>query len=336
MRYDRRVFSAYTPEDLTTLARALFASANSSARPTVRFKKMQPSELTIAFSRAQAIEFTCPEQFASAERRDFFTNRWLACWPLFAAVKQIYPLLQGTCTLWVDDFARGPGLAFCGKSVGQTLIPDPVFFETNAYEDLRDYCTQNWISWQDRSSTCFWRGASTGIREHLRVVSWRDIPRVRLCLAASSCPEREMFDVAISHVVQIHDRQELEEMAQSGLVKAERPLTDFMSYRFSIDIDGNTCSWPGLFTKLIMGVTTIKVESIQGWRQWYYDRLIPWKNFVPLSESMEDITQVLIHLRAHPREAEEIAYRGTKLVAELTMNAVIEEAARSIYDLLSR
>ena len=336
MKYDRQVFSDYTPDNLTQLARELFAASKSSVKPLVRLEQMQPDKVMIDFKRGQNIQFTCADQFDSAERRDFFTNRWLACWPLFAAVKATYPLLQATCTLWTDDFSRGAGLAFSAKSVGQTLIPDPVFFETNAYQDIRDHCGKHWIPWSDRSNTCFWRGASTGIREHLRVQSWRDIPRVQLCMIAAASPDPGLFDVAISRVVQIHDRQELDEIARSGLVKAERPLTDFMSYRFSVDIDGNTCSWPGLFTKLCMGVTTIKVDSILGWRQWYYDRLLPWKNFVPLGESMENLAETLRYLEAHPNEAEEIAYRGTQLVEGLTMEKVTQEAARAVYNLLTR
>ena len=308
----------------------------SSVRPLVRFKRMQPSEVTIDFKQGETIEFTCSDRFASPERRDFYTNRWLACWPLFVAVKETYPLLQATCTLWADDFPGGPGLAFSAKSVSQTLIPDPLFFETNAYAELRDYCAKNWIAWRDRSSTCFWRGASTGIREHLCVTGWKEIPRFRLCTAARSSADPDMFDVGISRVVQIHDRQELKEINESGLIKVERPLTDFMSYRFSIDIDGNTCSWPGLFTKLCMGVTTIKVDSIQGWRQWYYDRLIPWKNFVPLNDSMDGLADVLGYLRAHPAEAEAIADQGFKLASRLTMKHVVSEAAQTIYNLLAR
>ena len=54
------------------------------------------------------------------------------------------------------------------------------------------------------------------------------------------------------------------------------PEIAFPAYKFQIDIDGNTNSWPGLFQKLLTGSAILKVASPYGYRQWYYDRLRPW------------------------------------------------------------
>ena len=103
-----------------------------------------------------------------------------------------------------------------------------------------------------------------------------------------------------------------------------------------IDIDGNTCSWPGLFCKLVMGITTLKVNSQQGWRQWYYDRLLPWKNFVPVAASLGDLVEIVSYLANHPGEAERIAYEGHQIANSLTMALVLESSSATIFDFVSR
>ena len=68
-----------------------------------------------------------PARFESAERRDFYANRWLSTWPLFAEVKRRFPDTVGACRLWLDDFPSGAGLAFCGNAASHVLIPDAIF-----------------------------------------------------------------------------------------------------------------------------------------------------------------------------------------------------------------
>src|SRR5207244_2485578 len=67
-----------------------------------------PIDRVIVRFLENCVEYIVPAHFYNAERRDFFTNRWLGTRPLFAAVKECYPSLRGECQLWLDDIPSGP------------------------------------------------------------------------------------------------------------------------------------------------------------------------------------------------------------------------------------
>lgn len=71
-------------------------------------------------------------------------------------------------------------------------------------------------------------------------------------------------------------------LLQEGFVKPEVPKFEFFEYRTLIDVDGWTNAW-SLLDKMIGGTTILKVASAKGYRQWFYDRLMPWENFIPLA-----------------------------------------------------
>ena len=334
MTYQHRVFSDWRPDALVTVLRDLAQQAGSPVAFDVRFAALPPSQVRLRL-RPGAVEFTCPQQFASDERRDFYANRWMTCWPLFATVAQRYPL-DAACSLWVDDAPAGPGLAFCGNNPSSVLIPDNQFFETDGYAELRQFCRDHWKGWRARKDVCLWRGSSTGIRTYARGWRWQDLPRMALCLAVKELGRSDIFDVGISRLVQIHDPVEVAAIEAADITSMELPVTDFMHYRMAIDIDGNTCSWSGLFGKLLMGCTVLKVDSERGWRQWYYDRLLPWHNFVPVDASLSDLAETVCYLASHPGEAERIANRGADLADSLSMPVVLDSSAAAIFDFLSR
>lgn len=170
----------------------------------------------------------------------------------------------------------------------------------------------------------------------MRGPRWQDLPRMALCLLVKQLNRPDIFGVGISHVVQIDDPNELSAVKAEEIVKAEVPSIDFMKYRMGIDIDGNTCSWQGLFCKLVMGITTLKVNSEHGWRQWYYDKLLPWKNFVPIAASLENLAETVCYLANHPGEAERIAQQGRQVANSLTMASVLESSAATIFDFVNR
>ena len=328
--YSRQVFSTYTHDSLEALLLETAVFRASPLRPVVSFHDGRPSLVKVRFHAGARLEFIVPETFNSEERRDFYTNRWFACCAMFVAAKEAYPDLRGECHFWVDDMPHGSGLAFCGNSVSHILVPDSVFFETGGYDYLRQQGPEAIRPWKARASTVFWRGASTGLREMMRLVSWRDIPRFKLCMVAQQLGRPETYDIGVSNVVQIWDANELAEIAESGLLRDEVPQSAFMDYRYAIDIDGNTCSWPGLFTKLLMANVVMKPDSYNGYRQWYYDRLIPWRNFVPLLEDLANLAETTEYLMAHPDEAERVAYAGRDLVETMTFEAELKRAAGAV------
>lgn len=326
MTYERRDFGDFNLDAVNKVLREITSAAGSAVSVVASFSELPPDAADVRFLPGPSIEFIVPSQFSSVERRNFFTNRWLCTWPLFAAVKRRYPDLTGQCRLWLDDLPSGTGLTFCGNTVSHVLIPDSMFFESGAYSELRERASARWLPWEVRAGKIFWRGVSTGVGLARQKQRWQDVPRFRMCRLVKALQRADLFDVGLSRLVQEDwHPSELAEIEAAEIVRPEVPMLDFMNYRYSIDIDGNTCSWSGLMTKLIMGITTIKVESEHGYRQWYYDRLVPWKHFVPLSMSMDELGEVAEWLVTHPEEAFSIARCGSALAAELTMEKVLDD-----------
>ena len=65
----------------------------------------------------------------------------------------------------------------------------------------------------------------------------------------------------------------------------------------------------------------LKVGSASGFRQWYYDRLVAWRHFVPVAADMADLADKLAWLRAHDAEARAIGEAGRELAMAMTVES---------------
>ena len=108
------------------------------------------------------------------------------------------------------------------------------------------------------------------------------------------------------------------------------PAGSFADWKYQIDIDGNTNSWPGLFQKLLTGSPVLKIASSWNWRQWYYDRLVPWANFVPIEEDMTDLIEKLAWLRDNDEQAQRIGNAGRELASSMSYESEIAAALHVI------
>jgi hypothetical protein len=336
LAHTRRTYTDYNPAGLTGMLRELGEAIGSPVQLSVELAPMPQGSVDVRFLPGPNILFIAPESYASDERRDYYSNMWFACVGLFAGVKETYRTLVGQCRFWNDDFPGGHGLAFCGNTAGHFLIPDSIYMESDGYEQLRGYCARHLPAWEDRKPVVFWRGTTTGMRDVLNVKHWSELPRIKLVRQAREVARPDLFDVALSAIVQIWDDEEIAAIHAAGLLGNSVPLLEFMDYKYSIDIDGNSTSWPGLFTKLMMGNLVIKVDSPLGFRQWYYDKLIPWKNFVPITVSMSELSELAEWLTGNDREAAAIAERGRALAQSLSFENVMRDSIRRIYDYVAR
>jgi len=97
-----------------------------------------------------------------------------------------------------------------------------------------------------------------------------------------------------------------------------------LNYKYQIDIDGFSSSWVGFFLKLLSGSPVLKVKSEFGYRQWYYRRLIPWVNYVPVATDLSDLVANVTILRSNAVLAESIGKMGRELALELTYEKQLE------------
>jgi hypothetical protein len=74
----------------------------------------------------------------------------------------------------------------------------------------------------------------------------------------------------------------------------------------------------------------LKVASPFGFRQWYYDDLKPWINYVPVAADLSDLAENAVWLRTHDEHAELIGKRGRALAKSLTYRSELNRAAHTV------
>ena len=87
-------------------------------------------------------------------------------------------------------------------------------------------------------------------------------------------------------------------------------------YRYQTDIaGGGGTSWTGTSAKL--GMNGLLMHHITPMKDYFYDRLIPWKHFVPIKPDLSDLQEKVGWANMYPEEAEKIANRATEFVRYL-------------------
>lgn len=238
----------------------------------------------------------------------------MLCWhliallPVFAAYAAgLRP--AGTSLVSLGDEGHTRGVAFCSvRSMNVVLIPDAYFLASGGYAHQRAVAP---MAWPARRAIALWRGSSTGYCRDGDVFA---LPRVRLCALAQR--SGGTIDAGITGFVQMSPAQAAA-LRAAGMARDFVPAHDFSAWKYHIDIDGNTNSWPGLFQKLLSGGAVLKVAS--AYRQWYYPRLLPFVHYVPVAADLSDLPARLHVLRGNDEVARAIGEAGRALALEMTL-----------------
>lgn len=251
--------------------------------------------------------------------------------PLIQEFHQSPLFRAGSIQINLGDLAEDDGLAFCSNRDNQILIPDDSFVRTRGYTETRVLYKEDKVSWEQKKPIVFWRGASTGISP---TGCWKDLQRIKLCALALNPINQNIFDIGLSSIVQLSE-QDAVQIKDLGYLKQFVPIKLANSYRYLIDVDGNTNAWSALFQKLLSGSVVLKVASENNFRQWYYDELIPWVNFVPVESDMSDLVDKVHWLLEHDGEARKIGENGAKLANKLTYAGELHRAFININQALA-
>ncbi len=250
------------------------------------------------------------------------------CWvlPLFRHLMQSETAMFGRCLLNQWDEGVVPGLAMCANDPDILLIPDNMFLASRSYEGFRAEM-QAAPAWAERKPCAIWRGTTTGWVSDA-ALGWRSLQRVRLCQTAAAMPD--LLDAGISLVAQFDDPLVKQEVEAAGLTKPAMPARDFAAYKLQIDIDGNTNAWSGLFQKLLTGSAVLKVASPKGYRQWYYDRLQPWRHYIPVRADMSDLRTKLEWALKNQDMAQAIGENGRALALSMSYERELDTGVETI------
>jgi glycosyl transferase family 90 len=216
-------------------------------------------------------------------------------------------------------------LALCDNRPDRFLVPDTVFVPTKGYRAARAAYQASDVPWDERQPVVFWRGTTTGVPR--APGDWRSLERIRLCELVQNDAHQGLFDAGISDIVQFDDPTVVREIRESGLFRGFVPWQQWNRYKYHIDIDGNANAWSAFFYRLLTGSPVLKVESSRGMMQWFYDRLKPWMNYVPIAPDISDLVDKARWLARNPATAQKIGQRGREFAEAMTYERELERAA---------
>ncbi len=210
------------------------------------------------------------------------------------------------------------------STMGDLLFPSPAYLESEfQYDEKHD------PAWSHKQNTLYWAGSTTGAVAHDD--NWPNFHRQRfvalaqnlgkqqhhsylqqnngiISRATSSFLNRRLFDVAFTRIFQCEYRRC---RAQRRFFRP-KPWADgneaFQS-RLVFDMDGNGIS--GRYYKLLASKSAPLKQTLL--REWHDDRLVPWVHFIPVSQGIEELPEIVSYLtlsESGRQRAREIAEQG--------------------------
>lgn len=240
----------------------------------------------------------------------------------------------GTYRCDYNDMVRedGPFLGFCSNRAGTILIPDRGFHTSRGYASERSrggYAPR----WDTRDPVVLWRGNYSGIGDVVtQTMSPQDsrlIQRARMCLIARDIPGTDIFFA----VGPRWPAWIAEPYRAAGIAGRYVDESTWLGRKFAIDVDGNSNAFTNLFIRMLYGCCVIKIASPFGFRQWYYDDLVPWTHFVPVQADMSDLAEKIGWCRDNDEACRTIATNARRFAEERTFaqerRAAIERIRRA-------
>lgn len=208
-------------------------------------------------------------------------------------------------------------------------LPDPHYFQNHGFASEM-VAGKSAPEWEARSDDIVWRGGMNGVGW----LSWSEedatnpaaLQRMRMVMLLKNVPGT---DVRFSEL--------LSQANMFGPIAVSRGYLDspiaaktWLSRKFAIDIDGFSNTWSNFLVRMLYGCCVLKVQSQFGFRQWYYDKLVPYEHYVPVAADMSDFAEKIEWVRSNDAEASAIARRGQAFAQTLTFESQTRRAVEII------
>ncbi|KAH8734488.1 hypothetical protein BGZ61DRAFT_442622 [Ilyonectria robusta] len=319
-------------EGLDSSKGGLLNLTNMSKRPTwdtiTKFCAPQPSNQPIQHDKVETFSLPFITDIHSA--MDLCQHPEYSATHGFAISPMSFRLVEG----FVPILSTGSP-----STMGDVLFPSPAYIESEfQYDAARD------IEWDRKRNSLYWAGSTTGgfagnnqwfSYHRQRFVSlaqnlgWQQHLYLRerqgvINTIKSSFLNSRLFDVAFTRIFQCQRRS----CREQEMFFNSKPWADkdqALRSRLVFDMDGNGIS--GRFYKLLASKSVPLKQTI--FREWHDDRLIPWVHYIPVSQSMEEVPELVFYLTSTEngrRQAKVIAENGRSWFAK-----AVREVDLSIY-----
>ncbi|KAF5552546.1 glycosyltransferase family 90 [Fusarium napiforme] len=210
------------------------------------------------------------------------------------------------------------------STMSDILIPSPAYTEQEfIYNESRD------VDWGRKRHSLYWAGSTTGgfaldtrwqlfhrqrfveLAQNLRTNKSYEYLRTKggvLQKVKSHFLNGRLFDVTFTRIFQCQRKACRDQDAYFD-TKSWVDKDEALKSTLTFDIDGNGIS--GRYYKLLASKSVPLKQTL--FQEWHDDRLIPWLHYVPISQSMEELPELVFYLTstASGKEvARRIAERG--------------------------
>lgn len=225
-----------------------------------------------------------------------------------------------------DGTPRERCIAYSSNRRNDFLVPDADMLNSHAYSTIREHLLPNW---EQRKPLAYWRGTDTGCVFYSQPDNCQ---RVKLCMLSKDHPY--LLDAGITAVQGEHDILK-SFYNRLDILKVREQQERIFEFRYQIVADGNSSAWAGLFNILLSGGVLLKIDSEEGFMQWFYNRLEPWINYVPIKNDLSDLVEKIIFLNQHDSLAKSIANNGRNLAISIDYDYALEYAAMVVHKAFS-
>lgn len=225
------------------------------------------------------------------------------------------------------------------STMGDILFPSPAYIEEEfQYDGSHD------MRWSEKKNNLYWRGSTTG--GYAQDGRWRDYQRQRFVALGQNLGRQRhlylrkvndsvsavrsgflngrLFDVGFTRVFQC-DRKFCRDQSTHFDVKSWADKDKALGSKLAFDLDGNGIS--GRYYKLLASNSLPLKQTLL--REWHDERLVPWMHYIPVSQSLKELPELVTYLTSSDRGqklAEDIANRGKEW-----MGKAVREVDMAIY-----
>ncbi|POS77313.1 hypothetical protein DHEL01_v204293 [Diaporthe helianthi] len=225
------------------------------------------------------------------------------------------------------------------STMGDILYPSPAYLE-----DEFQYADANDVEWDSKRNNLYWAGSNTG--GFSSDSQWQQFHRQRFVELAQNVKRRQhdylresggilnrvkssflnsrLYDVAFTRIFQCEGRSCRDQRAHFNLKPWEDKDRALRS-RLVFDMDGNGIS--GRYYNFLASRSAPLKQTLL--REWHDERLVPWLHYIPVSQSMDELPELVSHLtstEAGRQAAKHVAEAGREWFGK-----AFREVDRSIY-----
>uniref|UniRef100_A0A8C6Z8V9 Protein O-glucosyltransferase 3 n=2 Tax=Nothoprocta perdicaria TaxID=30464 RepID=A0A8C6Z8V9_NOTPE len=194
-----------------------------------------------------------------------------------------------------------PVLSWCGSVESRDIVLPTYDVTHSTLETLRGVTNDllsiqgnTGPSWENKTERALFRG--------------RDSREERLHLVKLSKENPELLDAGITGYFFFREKEK--ELGKAQLMG----FFDFFKYKYQVNVDGTVAAYR--FPYLLLGDSLVLKQASQYYEH-FYAELEPWKHYVPVKRSLEDLLDKIKWAKENDEEARKIAKEGQLTAREL-------------------